>query len=85
MIKHLKQDSLKFESENRRRVMAGHRPQTYEGGRTNDYFLAGDDISREVITADICGYVGPDALVRPYRHHDVSSSTSFDLVMLSLK
>jgi hypothetical protein len=29
MIKTLKQDSLKFESENRRRVNAGHRPQTY--------------------------------------------------------
>ena len=29
MIKTLKQDSLKFESENRRRVNAGHRPQIY--------------------------------------------------------
>jgi hypothetical protein len=29
MIKTLKQDSLRFESENRRRVNAGHRPQTY--------------------------------------------------------
>jgi hypothetical protein len=32
MIKSLKQDSLKFESENRRRVNAGHRPQTYAPG-----------------------------------------------------
>jgi hypothetical protein len=39
---------------------------------TNDYFLPGEDISREVITADICRYLGPDALVRPYRHQDVS-------------
>ena len=29
MIKSLKQDSLKFESENRRRANAEHRPQTY--------------------------------------------------------
>jgi hypothetical protein len=41
-------------------------------GPTNDYFLPGEDISREVITADICRYLGPDALVRPYRHQDVS-------------
>ena len=40
---------------------------------TNDYFLPEDDISREVITADICRYLGPDALVRPYRHPDVST------------
>ena len=52
---------------------------------TNDYFLPGEDISREVITADICRYLGPDALVRPYRHPDVSSSNSFDPAMLSLK
>lgn len=42
-------------------------------GPTNDYFLPGEDISREVITADICRYLGPDALVRPYTHQDVSS------------
>jgi hypothetical protein len=54
-------------------------------GPTNDYFLPGEDISREVITADICRYLGPDALVRPYRHADVSRSNSFDLAMLSLK
>ena len=40
---------------------------------TNDYFLPGEDISREVITADICRYLGPDALVRPYQHPDVSN------------
>jgi hypothetical protein len=53
---------------------------------TNDYFLPGEDISREVITADICRYLGPDALVRPYRHQDVSKPlNSFDPAMLSLK
>jgi len=32
MIKTLKQDSFKFDSENRRRVNAGHRPQSYAPG-----------------------------------------------------
>jgi uncharacterized Zn-finger protein len=52
---------------------------------TNDYFLPGEGIDREVITADICRYLGPDALVRPYLHQDVSSPNSFDPAMLSLK
>lgn len=41
--------------------------------QTNEYFCPEEGISREVITADICRYLGPDALVRPYRHQDVSS------------
>src|SRR2546423_4200930 len=45
-------------------------------GPRNEYFLPGEDISREVITADICRYLGPDALVRPYRHQDVSRSNN---------
>jgi len=32
--------------------------------RTNEYFVPKDGIDREVITADICRYVGNDALVR---------------------
>src|SRR5271168_1016151 len=32
MIKTLKQDSIRFEAENRRRVNAGHRPQSYAPG-----------------------------------------------------
>jgi hypothetical protein len=51
---------------------------------TNDYFLPGEDISRDVITADICRYLGPDALVRPYRHQDVSNFKSCELAMLNL-
>jgi len=39
-----------------------------------DYFLPGEGISREVITADICRYLGLDALVRPYQMPDVRSS-----------
>ncbi|KAL8412874.1 hypothetical protein RB596_009435 [Gaeumannomyces avenae] len=33
--------------------------------RNNEYFLPRDGIDREVITADICRYLGNDALVRP--------------------
>jgi hypothetical protein len=33
--------------------------------RANQWFVQGDGIAREVITADIQRYLGPDALVRP--------------------
>jgi len=33
--------------------------------RQNEYFIPGDGIMREVIQADICRYLGNDALVRP--------------------
>ncbi|KAE9365102.1 hypothetical protein N431DRAFT_300477, partial [Stipitochalara longipes BDJ] len=33
--------------------------------RTNEYFVPKDGIDHEVITADICRYLGNDALVRP--------------------
>lgn len=33
--------------------------------RSNQWFVIGDGIAREVITADIQRYLGPDALVRP--------------------
>jgi len=37
--------------------------------RQNEYFIPGDGISREVIQADICRYLGNDALVRPGTHN----------------
>ncbi|KAJ5495369.1 hypothetical protein N7539_000485 [Penicillium diatomitis] len=37
-------------------------------GRQNEYFVPGDGINREVIQADICRYLGNDALVRPGNH-----------------
>ncbi|GLI79370.1 hypothetical protein PoHVEF18_007701 [Penicillium ochrochloron] len=43
-------------------------------GRQNEYFIPGDGISREVIQADICRYLGNDALgrqgffIRAYRN-----------------
>jgi len=33
--------------------------------RQNEYFVPRDGIDREVITSDICRYLGNDALVRP--------------------
>lgn len=33
--------------------------------RMNQWFVPGEGIAREVITADIQRYLGPDALVRP--------------------
>jgi hypothetical protein len=36
-----------------------------EDTRTNEYFVPKDGIDREVITADICRYLGNEALVRP--------------------
>jgi hypothetical protein len=41
------------------------RSQAQTGPRTNEYFVPKDGIDREVITADICRYLGNDALVRP--------------------
>lgn len=38
--------------------------------RKNEYFVPKEGIDREVITADICRYLGPDALVRPGNYQD---------------
>lgn len=46
-------------------------------GRQNEYFIPGDGISREVIQADICRYLGNDALVRP-GNHSVRLLSPFD-------
>ena len=40
-------------------------PPTASSARQNEYFVPRDGIDREVITADICRYLGNDALVRP--------------------
>jgi hypothetical protein len=40
-------------------------PPPANAGRVNEYFVPRDGIDREVITADICRYLGNDALVRP--------------------
>ncbi|KAM0414610.1 hypothetical protein ACHAPT_013549 [Fusarium lateritium] len=44
---------------------ARNHPPTGTGGRQNEYFVPRDGIDREVISADICRYLGNDALVRP--------------------
>jgi hypothetical protein len=45
-------------------------PNTSMTNRQNEYFVQRDGIDREVITADICQYLGQDALVRP-GHYEV--------------
>ncbi len=45
--------------------------------RQNEYFVPRDGIDREVITADICRYLGNDALVRPGTYLDVCLRSSF--------
>lgn len=47
--------------------------------RQNEYFIPGEGISREVIQADICRYLGNDALVRP-GNHNVRLSTSVNMM-----
>ena len=57
--------------------------------RSNQWFVPGEGIAREVITADIQRYLGPDALVRPgtgtgeyevriSKHHPHPSQTTSD-------
>ncbi|CAK7234444.1 hypothetical protein SCUCBS95973_008938 [Sporothrix curviconia] len=46
---------------------SGYPPPT-NAPRQNEYFVPRDGIDREVITADICRYLGNDALVRPGTH-----------------
>jgi hypothetical protein len=43
--------------------------------RMNEYFLPRDGIDREVIQADICRYLGNDALVRPGTYEVTSHIT----------
>ncbi|PHH61234.1 hypothetical protein CDD81_668 [Ophiocordyceps australis] len=40
-------------------------PASAPATRSNEYFVPRDGIDREVISADICRYLGNDALVRP--------------------
>jgi hypothetical protein len=48
-----------------RRADAERDRRALASARTNEYFVPKDGIDREVITADICRYLGNDALVRP--------------------
>ena len=49
----------------RDRERASRAQQQQASARTNEYFVPKEGIDREVITADICRYLGNDALVRP--------------------
>lgn len=52
--------------------------------RQNEYFIPGEGISREVIQADICRYLGNDALVRP-GNHNVRPSTFVNTITQDLQ
>ncbi|KAF5665566.1 hypothetical protein FCIRC_10493 [Fusarium circinatum] len=45
-------------------------------GRQNEYFIPRDGIDREVIAADICRYLGNDALVRPGHYENPRNGQS---------
>ena len=64
--------------------MAGRHGVRYDERpeRQNEYFVPGEGISREVIQADICRYLGNDALVRP-GVHQVRISSPLDIVVVS--
>lgn len=49
--------------------------------RTNEYFVPKAGIDREVITADICRYLGNDALVRP-GNYEVSRCRRISVVII---
>ncbi|WEW55988.1 hypothetical protein PRK78_001423 [Emydomyces testavorans] len=46
--------------------------------RQNEYFIEKDGISREVIQADICRYLGNDALVKPGVHQEMIADLKAD-------
>jgi len=53
------------EERERRTQPAPSRAAAAATSRMHEYFVPRDGIDREVITADICRYLGNDALVRP--------------------
>jgi len=48
------------------------------GQRMTEYFLPRDGIDREVITADICRYLGNDTTIRPGNYEVMSNFTPQD-------
>ena len=50
--------------------------------QNNSYFLPANGIARQVITADVCRYLGNDALVKPGNDDQVgaTSTSLFDSV-----
>ncbi|CAN8100083.1 unnamed protein product [Discula destructiva] len=60
-------------SSSRRETTGGSTQSSSNAPRQNVYFVPRDGIDREVITADICRYLGNDALVRPGTYQDPST------------
>jgi hypothetical protein len=53
--------------------------------KINEYFVPKDGIDREVITADICRYLGNDALVRPGNYEVCSQLLlNFNIILMSI-
>ncbi|PQE33532.1 transcription factor protein [Rutstroemia sp. NJR-2017a WRK4] len=55
-------------------------PQAYSSARTSQFVIDAEGIDREVITADICRYLGNDALVKP---GDVEASADWQAERLA--
>ncbi|KAJ2978373.1 hypothetical protein NUW58_g7518 [Xylaria curta] len=51
--------------------------------RQNEYFVPRDGIDREVITADICRYLGNDALVRPGNYEACRALSSLSRIAVT--
>jgi hypothetical protein len=63
-------------------AMAPQQPRGAGSACTNEYFLPKDGIDREVITADICRYLGNDALVRP-GNYEASEKVFCELMLMA--
>lgn len=61
---------------NNRGPGGGQPPVPPAAQRQNEYFVPRDGIDREVITSDICRYLGNDALVRPGTYEVCPASSS---------
>jgi len=48
--------------------------------RTNEYFIPKEGIDRSVLFADICLYLGNDALVRPGSYEVTSNVLSYKII-----
>ena len=61
---------IQYENSHWPRYASDERPRGNDppvSTRLNTYFLPGEGISREVIQADICRYLGPDATCMPVK------------------
>ncbi len=55
-------------SKNSKSSSSGGKSSSSSSQRKSTFFISGEGIDREVITTDICRYLGNDALVKPGVH-----------------